>query len=755
VVERAMRSRRPKRPTGPKPRLPTGTLLPLLPLPPHLSATAHPEPAAVQEPTTEPREDEPVVAPGNFDIHDVVALHTARHVRDGVGRVIGEQQRRDRVENLYPAPRNIKSDYQMITRLLKPGKRYAHLLGVVYAVAGRKSESAEVEALPPVEPTLSIPAARPTATVVAFPPPVIGPPRPHHAPPEEEEPEAPLQIEGDVEPWAFPVNGAELLTAIRDAFLRFVVLPPGAAEVLAVFPIMTHALDLCEFRPQITLESPVKRTGKTRVLRILGPLCRRSLPASNISLAVLYHSTDANAPTLLMDEGESYIPQNRQMIGVLNSGLERTEAWTLRMDMTTKVRRKFRTFAPLVIAAIRKPRFEIPETIKDRGVTMRLQRKRANQHVERFRKRDVEPLRILARKAARWVADHPELEDADPVMPASWHDRLQDISRMAVTICDCAGGPWPELIRSSITSLLDMQIAAAEPGELLLADLAEYFHDPKHTERRRRHHRFRSTDIVEHLIQNERWGDMNTSKLALMLEPFGIKPEPMRIDGKSTRGYERGWFDDTLAAYVPEGATPATFATVAPVAPVAGSDDDEPLDDDAMARVYAAATGRRKTRSAEEITEARRERAEKRRYWGAPVEMMTDLIAELGGRYFDCCPHPRPEWDGLKVEWNRKATTWVWCHPPFTGGGPDAGVAAWIKKALRERDKGCLIVLCLPDYQSRAKDTLIRAGAEIRQIGSPAFLDLEDGTPNPNPSTPCFIAILRPPKEGGSSGSGC
>ncbi|MET0195282.1 MAG: DUF3631 domain-containing protein, partial [Hyphomicrobiaceae bacterium] len=90
----------------------------------------------------------------------------------------------------------------------------------------------------------------------------------------------------------------------------------------------------------------------------------------------------------------------------------------------------------------------LPDTVADRSIQIEMKRKKRSEMVSRLRSRDGDELRLLARKAARWAADHEiELAAADPATPPQLNDRAADAWSPLLAIADAAGGDWPRRAR--------------------------------------------------------------------------------------------------------------------------------------------------------------------------------------------------------------------------------------------------------------------------------------------------------------------
>src|SRR5262249_10863929 len=110
-----------------------------------------------------------------------------------------------------------------------------------------------------------------------------------------------------------PVDGAELLDELRDLFARYLFADEHAYTTLALYSLLTHTYDVFDICPLLSLTSPAKRCGKTTAETLLSAVVHQPVPASNISAPVAYRVIADLAPTLIIDEADSFLNNNEEL----------------------------------------------------------------------------------------------------------------------------------------------------------------------------------------------------------------------------------------------------------------------------------------------------------------------------------------------------------------------------------------------------------------------------------------------------------
>src|SRR5262245_60223064 len=134
----------------------------------------------------------------------------------------------------------------------------------------------------------------------------------------------------NVEPLADPVDGAALLNNLQQVFRRYIILPRGADIALPLWVLHAWTVDAGDVSPLMILVSPTKRCGKTSVLIVLYFLTPRSELSSNITTPALFRYIEDVRPTLLIDEADSFVKDNEELRGILNSGHTKAAAHVIR-----------------------------------------------------------------------------------------------------------------------------------------------------------------------------------------------------------------------------------------------------------------------------------------------------------------------------------------------------------------------------------------------------------------------------------------
>jgi putative DNA primase/helicase len=349
------------------------------------------------------------------------------------------------------------------------------------------------------------------------------------------------------EPWPEPVDGAALLNGIVTEIRRYVVFGAPAADAVALWAAATHDFNRFVIFPRLLINAPEKGCGKTTLLDAISRLVPRPLPADNITAAALFRTIEAARPTLLLDEADTYLRDNEDLRGLLDSG-HRRDGSVIRTVGDTFEPRRFSTFAPVALAAIGR----LPGTIEDRSIKIEMRRRRPDEHVIALRLDRTGKLDELARRAARWALDHAEaLGEADPEMPAGIYNRMADNWRPAFAVADLAGGQWPDRARWAAVELIGDGEDTASAKVLLLADLRELFtHEPSAV--------LFTREILDILHKDETrpWPEWKNGRpitdrqLAALLKEHKIKPKTVRRGDVTEKGYKLEWFEDVFARYL-------------------------------------------------------------------------------------------------------------------------------------------------------------------------------------------------------------
>lgn len=370
----------------------------------------------------------------------------------------------------------------------------------------------------------------------------------------------------ETEPWPTPIDPATLLTDIVSTIQRFIVCPKEVSHAVALWIAMTWFIDVVEVAPLAVITSPERRCGKTQLLTLLGRLSARAITASNISPAALFRTIEASSPTLLLDEADSFMKDNEDMRGLLNSGHTRDSAYVIRTVGENFTPTKFSTWGAKALASIG----HIADTLMDRAVILELRRRLPHEKVERIRRYTKSNLfDDLRAKLARFAEDYCEdVRDAQPPLPDSLNDRAQDNWETLLAIAMTAGDEWLKIGTTAALKLTGSETAVQTIGTDLLSDIQEIFVQNKCE-------RISTEDLIKALCANEEEPWKTYSKgfpitprqLANKLKAYGIHSKSIRIGDTTAKGYEKDKFADAFSRYIP--ITPSASVTASQPTPVA------------------------------------------------------------------------------------------------------------------------------------------------------------------------------------------
>lgn len=280
---------------------------------------------------------------------------------------------------------------------------------------------------------------------------------------------------------------------------------------------------------------------------LLDLLVHNPLPAVNMTTAALFRSISGadGHVTVLLDEVDTLFPTRsgsaEEMRGVLNGGYKRG-AFVLRAGSEGQVVR-YGTFAPVALAGLG----TLPDTLMSRSIVMSLHRRRSDEPLSRFRRRDVQvEAQELAAGLADWagrVADNMKV----PTLPPKLRDRAAEIWEPLIAVADQAGERWAASARVAAVAAVAGSPQADHRDTILLAAIKTVFDDSGES-------KIYTSDLLRKLKEQDTLSlpSLKANKLESILSRYGIRPSPFRQGERTGRGYQRSDFEDAWARYLRE-----------------------------------------------------------------------------------------------------------------------------------------------------------------------------------------------------------
>ncbi|MCZ6807015.1 MAG: DUF3631 domain-containing protein [Deltaproteobacteria bacterium] len=359
------------------------------------------------------------------------------------------------------------------------------------------------------------------------------------------------------EPWPEAVDGAALVEQMEALFTKYLVLPEGAPIVLAVWCLYTWGSDCFDVATYVCLRSPRPRCGKSNTINVIHRLAHWCVPTVNTSVAALFRMLDRDAPTILMDEGDTmfgkkHTDKSVELQGILNAGYTRTAARVIRTVGDSFEPRVFSVFSPKVFALIG----VLPPTLEDRCVDIPMQRRMKRERVSKMRDRVLDAECVnMDRMAYRWTLDHTdELTAARPDELMNVDDRKSQVTEPLLAVADAVGGDVRERLRKALQSLCAVkEISDDDAGTLLLSEFRVLF-EAQASER------VSTKSATQWLGDREdrpwsSWGrsgkPITSVAIARLLKGFGPTPKQWREGKTVVRGYLKQSFGRAWESYCP------------------------------------------------------------------------------------------------------------------------------------------------------------------------------------------------------------
>ncbi len=349
---------------------------------------------------------------------------------------------------------------------------------------------------------------------------------------------------------------SDVLLEIAGLLQSFLAISEAQRDVLALWTVHTHFIDACDRTPYLHISSPEKRSGKTLLLELLAFVVKKPWFTSNATSAALARkiADPDGKPTALVDEADTFLTGEGERVdmlrGILNAGYARSGTFSRCVGQGTALHvEDLHVFGAKAIAGLR----ELPDTVSDRSIPVRMKRALPGEVARRFYRREVEPIAIALRMRIEScvAALTPPLKDARPERIEQLNDRQGDIVEPLLAIADLAGDQWAARARAALLQLFAPEPEEQDTGARLLADIRDVFRELGAEE-------IPTADLIRDLcgrpdapwVEYSRGRPLTGHALGRMVGRYGIRSSKWWQDGHTVRGYLRNDFEESWKRYL-------------------------------------------------------------------------------------------------------------------------------------------------------------------------------------------------------------
>lgn len=365
-------------------------------------------------------------------------------------------------------------------------------------------------------------------------------------------------------PWSNRDHGEDLLNEIR-AFVRRFWAPPSevALDAFVLWIAHTHAVGadnklVFETTPRMFLCSTGPASGKSTALQMLELLSGRGKRIADPTAPALLALIDQERASVLIDELDTLMGSGaggRSTRTVMLEGYSEGGAIARGSSAAPGGHKMVSCFAPMAFAGMRQNFISNPklDALRTRTIMLLCKPRAHGQVVEPYRRRlHSGQARALNAALVKWGERHVStLTDCWPEPPEGIEDRAAELWEPLLAVGEVVGGEWTERARTAcrVLALGEPEEGDDDPGtpvEMLLSDMSTIFMGED---------RLASRTIVERLqlLPGSAWKRFPSviaagKEIAAMLEPRGVAPRPVWLEGVTVRGYDRA---DLEAAGMP------------------------------------------------------------------------------------------------------------------------------------------------------------------------------------------------------------